>query len=134
MGIYLNPDNMDFQEALNSKIYVDKSEMIAQVNKIVDTQDRYICVTRPRRFGKTMAANMLTAYYSSGCDSRDMFAPLKISADDSFEKYLNKYNVINFNMIDFLNKNGSIAENLDYLCRRLLHELKREYAFIDCFD
>ncbi|WP_353736225.1 AAA family ATPase [Ruminococcus sp.] len=66
MGIYLNPDNIDFQEALNSQIYVDKSEIIAQINKMVDTQDRYICVTRPRRFGKTMAANMLTAYYSRG--------------------------------------------------------------------
>lgn len=134
MGIYLNPDNMDFQEALNSKIYVDKSEMIAQVNKMVYTQDRYICVTRPRRFGKTMAANMLTAYYSSGCDSRDMFATLKISADDSFEKYLNKYNVIHFNMIDFLNKNGSIAENLDYLSRMLIYEIKDENVDVDCFD
>ena len=134
MGIYLNPDNIGFQKALNAKIYVDKSEMISQVNKMVYTQDRYICVTRPRRFGKTMAANMLTAYYSRGCDSRDMFAPLKISADDSFEKYLNKYNVIYFNMIDFLNKNDSIAENLDYLSRMLIYEIKDENVDVDCFD
>ena len=134
MGIYLNPDNIGFQKALNSKIYVDKSEMIAQVNKMVYTQDRYLCVTRPRRFGKTMAANMLTAYYSRGCDSRDMFASLKISADDSFEKHLNKYNVIHFNMIDFLNKNDSIAENLDYLSRMLIYEIKDENEDVDCFD
>lgn len=134
MGIYLNPDNIDFQEALNSQIYVDKSEMIAQINKMVDTQDRYICVTRPRRFGKTMAANMLTAYYSRGCDSREMFAPLKISSDDSFEKHLNKYNVIHINMIDFLNNGDSIAENLDYLSRSLIYEIKNENEEADCFD
>ena len=57
MGNYLNPDNIDFRRALNSEIYVDKSGLIELVNKIVDTQDRYICVTRPRRFGKSMAAN-----------------------------------------------------------------------------
>ena len=62
MGIYLNPDNISFQEALNSEIYVDKSELIIQTNKILDTENRFLCVSRPRRFGKSMAANMLTAY------------------------------------------------------------------------
>ena len=85
MGIYLNPDNTDFRRALKSEIYVDKSELIKQTNKILDTENRFVCVSRPRRFGKSMAANMLTAYYSRGCDSREMFAPLKISSDDSFE-------------------------------------------------
>lgn len=70
MGNYLNPDNIDFQEALNSEIYVDKSNLIALTNSVVRTQQKYVCVSRPRRFGKSMAANMLTAYYSRGCDSR----------------------------------------------------------------
>ena len=94
MGIYLNPDNEDFQQSLNSKIYVDKSELIAYTNGILRTEQKYICVSRPRRFGKSMAANMLTAYYSRGCDSREMFSDLKIAHDKSFEKHLNKYNVI----------------------------------------
>ena len=70
MGIYLNPDNKDFQRALNSEIYIDKSELISYTNKVMNTEQQFICVSRPRRFGKSMAANMLTAYYSRGCDSK----------------------------------------------------------------
>lgn len=62
MGIYLNPDNTDFQESLNSEIYVDKSELINLTNSVVRTQQKYVCVSRPRRFGKSVTANMLTAY------------------------------------------------------------------------
>lgn len=134
MGIYLNPDNTDFQEALNSKIYIDKSGLIELTNDVVRTQQKYICVSRPRRFGKSMAANMLTAYYSRGCDSREMFAPLKISASENFEKHLNKYNVIHINMVEMFGSDKSMAENLDYMSKRLLHEIKREYTDIDCFD
>lgn len=61
MGVYLNPGNVDFQEVLNSKIYVDKSELIQYTNSVLRTTQKYICVSRPRRFGKSMAANMLTA-------------------------------------------------------------------------
>ena len=79
MGIYLNPENVDFQEVLNSKIYVDKSELIQYTNSVLRTTQKYICVSRPRRFGKSMAANMLTAYYSRGCNSRELFQGLKIA-------------------------------------------------------
>ena len=134
MGIYLNPDNMDFQEALNSKIYIDKTGLIELTNDVVRTQQKYVCVSRPRRFGKSMAANMLTAYYSRGCDSKEMFSPLKIAASENFEKHLNKYNVIHINMVEMFGSEKSMTENLDHISKRLLHELKREYAFIDCFD
>lgn len=60
MWILLNPDNIDFQEALNSEIYVDKTELMLYTNKVLRTEQKYICVSRPRRFGKSMAANMLT--------------------------------------------------------------------------
>ena len=73
MGILLNPDNSDFKRAINSKIYIDKSELIQYTNSVINTEQRFICVSRPRRFGKSMAANMLTAYYSKGCDSRELF-------------------------------------------------------------
>ncbi|MCD8105119.1 MAG: AAA family ATPase [Lachnospiraceae bacterium] len=81
MGIYLNPDNSDFQMALNSKIFVDKTKMIAFTNSMAMTEQRFISVSRPRRFGKSMAANMLTAYYSRGCDLEKMFSHLKIARD-----------------------------------------------------
>lgn len=134
MGIYLNPSNIDFQQALNSKIYVDKSMLIEYANNIIYTEQKFICISRPRRFGKSMAANMLTAYYSRGCDSKEMFSTLKIAKADSFEKHLNKYNVIHINMVNFMNKGNSIDEVLDYLSRRILHELKKEYSDVECFD
>lgn len=134
MGIYLNPSNTDFQRAINSEIYIDKSQLIEYTSKKLFTEQQFICVSRPRRFGKSMAANMLTAYYSRGCDSREMFSNLKISETESFEKHLNKYNVIHINMVNFMNKGNSISEALDYLSRRILHELKREYGDVDCFD
>ncbi len=120
MGIYLNPDNMDFQMALNSEIYVDKSELIKQINAHIYTEQRFICVSRPRRFGKSMAANMLSAYYSKGCDSKEMFSKLKIASDTNFEKHLNKYNVIHINMLDFVVGKRTVSESLDYLSKRLI--------------
>lgn len=134
MGIYLNPGNTDFQRAINSEIYVDKSQLIEYTNKKLFTEQQFICVSRPRRFGKSMAANMLTAYYSRGCDSREMFSNLNISKADTFEKHLNKYNVIHINMVNFVNQGDDIGESLDYLSRRILHELKKEYSDVDCFD
>ena len=77
MGIYLNPSNDLFAEAIRSKIYIDKTGLLSYVNSVLQTTQKYICVSRPRRFGKTMAANMLTAYYSRGCDSRDHMRPLR---------------------------------------------------------
>lgn len=134
MGIYVNPDNIDFQRAINSQIYVDKSGLIELTNAKLFTEQQFICVSRPRRFGKSMAANMLTAYYSRGCDSRKMFSELKIAKSADFEKHLNKYNVIHINMVDFLDRSKTMDEMLDYLRRRLLHELKKGFSDVDCFD
>ena len=134
MGIYLNPDNTEFQMALNSEIYVDKSELIKRMNKVINTEQRFICVSRPSRFGKSMTANMLAAYYSRGCDSKEMFSKYKIADDPSFEKHLNKYNVIHINMVNFISEGKTVQEGLDYLCRRLIHELKQQFGDVDCFD
>ena len=73
MGIYLNPGNDEYKKAVNSEIYVDKTGLIAFTNRILNTEQRNICVSRPRRFGKSMAANMLVAYYDKSCDSKELF-------------------------------------------------------------
>ena len=78
MGIYLNPGNKGFWEPVRSKIYVDKTGLISCTNELINTKEKYICVSRPRRFGKSMALEMLTAYYSCGCDSSDLFKGLQI--------------------------------------------------------
>ena len=78
MGIYVNPGNKAFTKALNSKIYIDKTKLITTVNDRLGTSDSYLCVSRPRRFGKSMAADMLVAYYSKGCDSSELFTGKEI--------------------------------------------------------
>ena len=98
MGNYLNPDNSKFQRAVNSDIYVDKTGLIKYTNRVMNTMQAYVCVSRPRRFGKSMAADMLTAYYSKGCDSQDLFAGLKISEASDFKKHLNQYDVIHLDI------------------------------------
>ena len=85
MGIYINKGNEGFQSALRSE-YVDKTGLIALINKTLNTEKRFSCVTRSRRFGKTMAAKMLLAYYDRSCDSRILFADLEIAKDTSFEQ------------------------------------------------
>ena len=127
MGIFLNPNNIDFQRAINSKIYIDKSELIKYTNNVIYTEQQYICVSRPRRFGKSMAANMLTAYYSRGCDSREMFSKYKIARADSFEKHLNKYNVIRLDIQKFANRTETVEDMLELLQKRVINELKREF-------
>ena len=128
MGIYLNPENVDFQEVLNSKIYVDKSELIQYTNSVLRTTQKYICVSRPRRFGKSMAANMLTAYYSRGCDSRELFQGLKIATHPDFEKHLNQYNVIHLNMRDYLTESENMKQLIQFVEDDLLDELQQEFS------
>ena len=59
MGVYLNPGNDKFYKAINSEIYVDKTELIQYTNRVFNTMQQNVCVSRPRRFGKSMTANML---------------------------------------------------------------------------
>lgn len=112
MGTYLNPGNILFQEALNSKIYVDKTALIQYTNEFINTKDKYVCVSRPRRFGKSMALEMLAAYYGKGCDSRKMFQNLKVGQtetkqeEDAFLANLNNYDVL---VIDIQGILGSTA-------------------------
>ena len=87
-GIYLNPGNKGFWQAIRSEIYVDKTGLIAEINKCINTEQKFICVSRPRRFGKSMALKMLAAYYSRGCVSADLFRGLKIEQDETFQEHL----------------------------------------------
>ena len=128
MGVYLNPRNKGFRTALNSRIYVDKTGLIGLTNAAINTQQKYLCISRPRRFGKTMAANMLAAYYGRGEDSRELFKGLKIEKDPSFERHLNRHNVIFINIQRFLSGAGSAGAVPQYINDRLLNELKKGYG------
>ena len=124
MGTYLNEGNRLYWESVNSEIHVDKSLLIRETNKRLRTHDKYICLSRPRRFGKSMAAHMLMAYYSRGADSRELFRDKKIYSDPSFEKHLNKYNVIHLTMTKF--SHSSVTEMISRLREKLVRDLKSE--------
>ena len=83
MGYYLNSDNVDFQKSLNS-IFVDKSDAVRFFNTCINSNDQFICVSRPRRFGKSMMTSLMNAYYSKGCDSKTLFDNLNIAKDPSY--------------------------------------------------
>ena len=130
MGTYLNPRNDDFQQAVNSDIYVDKTGLLIQTNRFLRTEQRFICVSRPRRFGKSMAANMLTAYYSRGCDSRELFSRFKIAQADSFEKHLNQYNVIRLNISDIMSESATITEAIKSIEQGIISEIEEEISVV----
>ena len=134
MGTYLNPGGENFRIAMNSPIYVDKSGMLAHINKVFRTENRFVCVSRPRRFGKSMAANMIAAYYDRTAGMEEEFRSLKIGEDSSFKDHLGKYDVIHVNMQMFLSRTKDADGLLHLLSRSILHDLLKEYPGVDYFD
>lgn len=136
MGLYLNPGNDSFAALVKSDTYVDKSGLIAYMNGQIGKAKRLIASSRPRRFGKTLAVQMLTAYYSKGCDSREIFEHLEIAKDQSFEQHLNRYDVIRLD-IQWMKtsviqeiKNGTVGDIISYIHQEVIRELKEAYP--DC--
>ena len=113
MGIYVNPGNTAFKEALNSMIYVDKSGLISYTNSVLNTKQKNLCVSRPRRFGKSMAADMLVAYYSKGCDSEELFTGLKISEESSCKRHMNRHCLIRLDVQRFLETRQDLDNFID---------------------
>ena len=130
MGRFVNPDNSAFQVALNSEIYVDKSGLLAYTNRVMNTLQGYICNSRPRRFGKSITANMLTAYYSRGCDSEKMFSGLTISQNPDFRKHLNQYDVIHLDIQWCMEPAGGAEKVIDFISRNTIAELREYYPEI----
>ena len=128
MGCYLNPGYRGFEESLNSAIYVDKTELLDKVNALIHTRQKYICVSRPRRFGKSMAADMIAAYYDRSCQTGELFQNLKISRMPSYHKHLNQYDVLKVNMQEFISITHNIEDMLEIFQKRLLAELKKDYS------
>ena len=141
MGTYLNPGKARFQMAINSEIFVDKSEMISYLNSVVNTSQRFVSVSRPRRFGKTMAADMICAYYDREADSRDLFEKCRIcntnastTTTEKWDEYLGRFDVIRIVMTDFFKKGIEIDKALDKLQKLVVRDLAKAYPEIDYFD
>lgn len=131
MGVYVNPTADGFAEVLNYKKYIDKSGMIAYMNSVLGTPDKLVCFSRPRRFGKSFAAKMLTAYYSKGANAKKLFAKLKIAdMDTEPDTHLNQYDVISIDMTPFVSLAEHTGEIVRDLQREVLEELEAEFP--DC--
>ncbi|SFD32438.1 Predicted AAA-ATPase [Clostridium uliginosum] len=133
MAIYLNTNKPleNYKNLYRSKYFVDKSLIIENLNQLIETSDRYLCITRPRRFGKSSIADMLGAYYSKAVDSKEIFNRLNISKFDYYEEHLNKYNLINisFNKIPEIGK--SFDAYMDMIKTSLINDIKEAFPKTD---
>ena len=134
MGIFVNPDNSAFQRALNSRIYVDKTGLLEEMNSVLDTEQCCICNSRPRRFGKSITANMMTAYYSCGCDSIKLFEGTKISKSEQFLEHLNRYDVIHLDVQWCSMDAGSAEGTVSYIIEKVLEELRIEFSQVQLLE
>ena len=126
MGRYLNLGNAGFQ-SIRRDLYVDKSGLISYINQTLGTPNKLTCVSRPRRFGKSFTAKMLCAYYDKSCDSKELFADLKIAADSSYQKYLNRYNVIYLDLTWFISVAGDLRDTVKYMQKEVVKELSENF-------
>ena len=133
MGKYLNPGTVKFHRTLNSEIYVDKTEAIIYLNSIVKTEQEYVCVSRPRRFGKTITANMLAAYYGKG-DSRELFSDKLLASHENWDKYINQFNVVRVVMTDFIKTDKDVRESLGEMQKLVVRDFKKQYPDVDYYD
>ena len=130
MRRFVNPGNAAFEVAVNSQIYVDKTGLLAYTNSVINTKQALICSSRPRRFGKSITADMLCAYYSRGCDSDSIFASYEIAKSDSYKKHLNQYDVIYLDIQWCMMDAGSAEQTVSYLNYHVIEELKEIYPQI----
>ncbi|MBR1685550.1 MAG: AAA family ATPase [Clostridia bacterium] len=139
MGIYLNPSKTAFQISVNSEIFVDKSEMLTHLNSVVNTQQRFVSVSRPRRFGKTMAADMVCAYYGREANSRDLFESCKLSSvatytegkrELAWDAYLGQFDVLRLVMTEFIEDAKNVSDFLVNLTEETVSELTAAYPDI----
>ncbi len=142
MSRYLNPGNSGFERILKGK-YVDKTGLIGLINSTIDTADNLTCVSRPRRFGKSFAAQMLCAYYDCSCDSHALFCGKNAGKLKDYEKHLNQYNVVYLDITGFIsevkqdggnirNVPAKITESLRRELESAWPELREEISFLDC--
>ena len=124
--MYLNPGNDGFKEILNSSCYIDKTGIISLINSSINTLDKLICISRPRRFGKSIAAKTISAYYDCSCDSKALFDGKEISKSPSYEKHLNKYNVISLDMTNIIG-NTKPSNMISFITENITQELLAVY-------
>lgn len=129
MGIYLDSKTgyTLYKNETEKLYFVDKSLLLAELFPLVKEGSSYVCITRPRRFGKTVMANMLTAFFSRACDSKELFQSLKISTQKGYEGYQNQYAVISISFNDVAGECESYTQYIKRIEKKLIKDLKRAY-------
>ncbi|MGN0145498.1 MAG: AAA family ATPase, partial [Clostridium sp.] len=133
MSIYLNT-NKPFENYSNlyrSRYFIDKSSIIESLNEVLDTSDRFVCITKPRRFGKSSVADMIGAYYSKAVNSKEIFDNLIISQYNNYEKHLNKYNVINISFNEIPDNMSTYEDYINNIVNELKKEILSHFKFSD---
>ena len=128
MGTYLNPGNSGFARIVSGD-YIDKTAMIALLNQTVNTPRCLTCISRPRRFGKSLAAQMLCAYYDRSCDSHPLFDHFAIASDSTYETYLNRFDVLYLDMTGIIGET-SIRDIISYTKRNILQDISTVYPSV----
>jgi hypothetical protein len=123
MGMFLNRGNEEFTRVLNSEIYVDKTDVIEFFNSLVNTEQAYVCVSRPRRFGKSITANMLAAYFEKGCDSRSLFQDKKLGQIKGWDRNLNRFDVIRIDVAELLSQLETPDKVLNCISENLINDV-----------
>ena len=131
MGRFLNPGNGGFERIISEDTYVDKTGIIAYLNRWLNKSTRYVCVSRARRFGKTVAARTIRAYYDKSCDSHDLFAPYEIARDPSYEEHINKYDVIGLDLLSFFLHGEDPKAFIERIKAEVLEEICEKWSDID---
>lgn len=131
-NLYVNPGSALFDISVHSHVFVDKTQILSVLNRRIRDDSRFVCISRPRRFGKSVTADMLCAYYSKNCDSSALFAPLKIAKDPSYAAHLNRHNVIFLNMQDFYgDAKKDVAVMLSTIDKSVIEELHEVFPDVD---
>ena len=126
--------NNSFTEAFNSDYFIDKTELISKINKLISTNSKFLCITRPRRFGKTINAMMLESYYSKNANFKNIFDKLKISKSDTYEQHLNKHNVIYITFNNNAGINDNYKDYINYYTSRLTKDIKVLWPDVEISD
>lgn len=136
MGIYLNSKTAYtlYKSEAEKPYFVDKSRMLKELFPLVETGNNHICITRPRRFGKTVAANMIAAFFSKACNAGDIFDSLQIAQSKEYEKYRNQFSVIHISFNELGGRCSSYDEYIERIEKRLIRDLKKEYPETDIED
>ena len=135
MGVYLNSTTAYtlYKNEVEKPYFVDKSQMLEQLFPLVSNGNNHICITRPRRFGKTVMANMIAAYFSKACDAEGIFKDLKIAKSELYNKYRNKFSVIHISFNDVVARCTSYEQYIGRIQERLIRDLKREYPEVQFY-